>query len=169
MRPTASGDGSWAYKCPLTKGHPFLGSYEWLVAPPPAGTPDGLGGLANELGLDIELPAVVAAYQGRWVEYGVVEHDYARRRQDDFARLVQIYGHTHIEDKRYTASVFLAHALSQLARQGSVVLRHSRATGRWSYNPTISWWTVAPPPDWSSRLSWAESGGTMDYVPAGAH
>lgn len=43
------------------------------------------------------------------------------------------------------------------------------ATGRWKYNGTISWWTVAPAPDWeSNRLSWSDSGQDMSYVPGAA-
>ena len=41
----------------------------------------------------------------------MVEHAYAVAQPKDFAFLVERYGHTAIEKKRYTASAFLAGAL----------------------------------------------------------
>jgi hypothetical protein len=63
-------------------------------------------------------------------------------------------------------SVFLAHVLGKLAKNGDVLLRHGPATGRWSYLSTVSWWALPPAPSWSDRLSWEESAFELDYLPS---
>ena len=45
-------------------------------------------GIAAELGLDVELPRVLAGFPGVWVEYGLVEGAYAQCNPKDFAALV---------------------------------------------------------------------------------
>ncbi|OHV56977.1 hypothetical protein BCD48_43540 [Pseudofrankia sp. BMG5.36] len=180
VRPRRLPDGALLFECPLTTGHIEPGPLRWLkdAPPPPAPSPakgaagsgngrgsGGSSGLAKELDLGVELPAALAEYRGRWVEYGVLEHTYARRRPDDFARLVEIYGHTTIAAKTYTSSSYLAGRLGDLARHGKVVLRFGPATGRWDYNPEISWWTLSPTPDWADCTSWKDLGEPMDYVP----
>ena len=67
--------------------------------------------------------------------------------------------------KKYTASAFLARALGDLSRTGSTLFHPGKATGRWAYNTDISWWALAPEPEWSQRLSWEDTGLSMDYVP----
>jgi hypothetical protein len=146
------------------KGHPTGGPYEW--ARPPAMPDDaGLSGLADELGLAIELPAALGQFPGQWVEYGLIERAYARAKPEDWAMLVQRYGHTAIAAKRYTVSAFLGGTLGRLHRGGYVAYHHGPATGRWSYNGETSWYALHPEPDWRERLSWADSGATVDYVP----
>ena len=163
--PSGNGDDSLTFTCTRGKGHPQPGPHSWLYVPQPEGPP-GLDGYAAELGLATELPAAIAEYRGRWIEYGVVERTYALRCPDDFAAAVTRYGHTAIAPKQYTASAFLAGVLGTLSRLGTVLYHLGPATGRWSYNDTISWWSVAPAPDWeSSRLSWDESGYNISYVP----
>ena len=53
-------DGSYAYTCDRTDGHPVARAWSWLEVPTPPGG-DGLGGIADDYGLQIELPAAVAA------------------------------------------------------------------------------------------------------------
>jgi hypothetical protein len=158
-----SGDGTLTFTCPRTSGHPQPGPYTWFQAPPP---PDSnLGELATDLRLAVELPAALKAFRGQWVEYGVLEHAYAKANPDDFALLVDRYGHTAIKEKRYTASAFLAKSLGDLSRYGDVLYHEGPATGRWDYLSKVSWWAIAPEPDWSTRMSWADTGLGMDYVP----
>ena len=159
-----SADGMMTFTCPRSKGHPQPGPYTWLQAPTPPEVV-GMGGLAAELGLAVELPAALAAFRGKWVEYGVLEHAYATANPEDFAFLVQRFGHTAIAAKRYTASAYLARILSDLSRTGSIQFHWGPSTGRWSYNSGTSWWAVPPEPDWTQRLSWAETHLPMDYVP----
>lgn len=161
---SGDGDGTLTFTCPRTKGHPQPGAYMWLQAPPP---PDSkaLGELATDLGLAVELPAALATFRGQWVEYGVVEHAYAAANPKDFALLVQRYGHSAVNRGQYTASAFLARTLGDLSRSGDVLFHEGPATGRWSYNGKISWWALAPEPQWSPETSWAETGLTMDHVP----
>ena len=87
----AQDDGGEEFVCPRTD-HPEPGPYRWVSMPPP---PTSLldSGLTAELGLQVELPAALAPFKGRWVEYGVVEHTYATNRPENFARLVDKYGH----------------------------------------------------------------------------
>lgn len=165
VRPARMDDGSWMFVCEVGGGHPQPGPHRWLVAAPQAAGQPGLSGLAEEFGLDVELPAALTEHRGRWVEYGLVERAYARRRPEDFTRLVTHYGHRELAPSQYTASAFLAHTLGRLAKGGSVALRFGPATGRWSYNSTISWWTLLPSPDWTERLSWADTDLEIDYLP----
>ena len=160
----ADEEGALAFTCERLSGHPGSGPHTWLHVPEPAGI-EGLTGLAEELGLDIALPMVIAAHPGHWLEYGVVEADYAAANPDDFAYLVERYSHTAIAAKQYTASAFLAATLGRLSRSGHVVYHSGPATGRWAYNSGISWWSVPPAPDWDNRVSWVELGRDMSYVP----
>ena len=166
--PTGSGDGSLFFICPRTRGHPHGGPHSWLQVPQPESLP-GIDGYAAELGLAAELPAAIAHYRGQWIEYGVAERAYALQCPDDFAAIVSRYGHNAVRPEQYTASAFLAGVLGVLSKRGTVLYHLGPATGRWKYNGTISWWAVAPAPDWeSSRLSWSDIGQDMSYVPGAA-
>ena len=165
------GDGGYSliFTCPRTGGHPEPGPHRWLHVPEPQGLP-GISGYAAGLGLATELPAAIAEHRGTWMEYGVVEETYALRCPGDFAAIVARYGHTAIAPKRYTTSAFLAGVLAVLSKRGDVLTRVGPATGHWAYNGTISWWAVAPAPDWhSSRLSWASTDHGMSYVPGSVY
>jgi hypothetical protein len=162
---TGDQDGSLAFTCLRAKGHSQPGPHSWLHVPQPSGLP-GIDGYAAELGLATELPAAIGQYQRTWIEYGVAERAYALRCPGDFAAIVSRYGHKAISPKQYTASAFLAGVLGTLSRHGTVLYHLGPATGRWAYNEKISWWTVAPAPDWpSSRLSWADDGDSISYIP----
>lgn len=159
-----NGEGGYTFTCERTTGHPTPGPHSWLQAPEPPDLP-GLSGLAEDLGLRSELPAAVAQYPGRWVEYGVVEAAYAEANPVDFAHLVERYGHTAIKAKSYTASAFIAATLGRLSRSGEVLFHSGPATGRWDYNQQISWWSLAPDPDWTTQTSWESLEKPMTYVP----
>lgn len=64
----------------------------------------GLGGLADELGLDIELPEALAALGDGWFEYGLVEREYALRKPADFAQMIARWSHTAIGPQDYSTS-----------------------------------------------------------------
>jgi hypothetical protein len=83
----------------------------------------------------------------------------------DWAFLMDCYGHSAVVAKRYTVSAFLAATLGNLERAGAVAFHSGPATGRWAYNGTISYWSLPPAPDWTSRVSWEDSGLTVAYVP----
>src|SRR3954454_7507426 len=158
-----SSDVGWQFTCPRAD-HVPPGPYTWLSAPPP---PPGteLSGIADELGLGVEIPAVLKQFDGTWVEYGVFEQAYAVSHPKEWNFLIERYGHTAIAPKQYTVSAFLAATLGNLQRAGAIEFHSGPATGRWAYNGTISWWALPPGPDWDSRLSWADSGSKVDYVP----
>lgn len=101
------GDGSYAHVCERAEGHRGGVPWRWLDVPTPPDVP-GLAGLAEELGLEHELPAAIEALGEGWFEYGLVERSYAERRPQDWARMVTQWGHTAIEGKQYTASSYLA-------------------------------------------------------------
>ena len=162
--PTGMGNGELSFTCDRKTDHPEPGPRTWLQLPEPPDIP-GIGGLAAELRLDVELPAAIAAQHGRWVEYGVVERAYAHNRPDDFALIVERFGHRAITPTKYTASAFIARALGDLSRWGHVLYHPGQATGRWAYNSDISWWALAPAPNWEDRLSWADACLAFDYVP----
>jgi hypothetical protein len=157
-------EGTYSFTCERRSGHVVPGPYTWMHAPEP---PDltGISGLADELRLDVELPTVIAVHRGQWLEYGVVEALYADANPHNFALLVERYSHTAIKATKYSASAFLASTLGHLSRSGHVLYHGGPATGRWSYNSGISWWAVAPQPDWEDRLSWTDLSRSMDYVP----
>ena len=162
--------GSVQYTCTRTKGHPTEGPYTWLHVPTPPGLND-VSGLAAELGLHVELPNVLAQYRGFWVEYGVVEQRYAERNPQDFAMLVERYGHAAIHGKTYTVTVFLVHTLGNLSQHGSVLMHPGPSTGRWNYVSPVSWWSLPPrseaesAPAWSTEMSWEALGCSVAYVP----
>jgi hypothetical protein len=158
-------DGSYAYTCDLSAGHPSGREWSWLEVPAPAGM-DGLGGIADEYGLQIELPAAVASYGGQWVEYGLVERAYALARPKDFAELVGRYGHREVKRTPYTVSAFLAGCLGRLAKQGHVAYHDGPATGLWAHNERISWWAPASSTaEWSDVRTWDAEGVDVSHVP----
>jgi hypothetical protein len=156
-------DGTYAHVCERTSGHPAAGPWHWLEVPPPPETP-GLAGLAVELGLDVELPAALAALGEGWFEYGLVERSYAQRCPKDFATMVGQWGHTAIAETRYSVSSYLARTLGDLSRLGAVAFHPGRGTGRWSYNSDISWWSVVPPGPWERRAAWVDVVGDVDQA-----
>ena len=163
-------DGVWIsnevgteFTCPRAD-HVTPGLFTWFGSPlPPPGT--DLSGIAEELGLGVELPAVLKQFAGTWVEYGVVERAYALAKPKDWAFLMDRYSHSAVVPKRYTVSAFLAATLGNLERTGVVAFHSGPATGCWSYNGSISYWALPPAPDWLDRQSWADSGQPLDYVP----
>ena len=144
--------------------HPVPGHYTWFRPPPPPSLGE-LTGLAEELQLDVNLPAALSQFHGIWVEYGVLEQAYAVANPKDWAFLMQRYSHTAVAAKRYTATAFLAGVLARLCERSAVSVRDGQATGRWSYNGRCGYYTLPPEPDWNKRLTWEGSGLTVEYVP----
>ncbi|MFD2081553.1 hypothetical protein SAMN05421678_106250 [Actinopolymorpha cephalotaxi] len=120
--------------------------------------------MAQELGLDVELPAALAALGEGWFEYGLVERSYAVRQPEAFARMVERWGHNALKRKQYTASAYIASVLALLAKSGAVVYRPAPGTGRWSYNNPISWWSLPPGAAWDQRTSWVDVIGDHDQA-----
>ena len=159
----ANDEDGWTFTCERS-GHVFPGRFTWTEQPEP---PEEitLTGMAEQLGLAVELPAALSRYPGTWVESGVLEAAYAESRPSDWQDLVSTYGHRALGPSRYTASKFLARTLGNLARQGAVFLRMAPATGHWEKNGTISWWSLDPESDWDERISWDACGLDFSYVP----
>lgn len=120
-----------------------LHPYEWRVPTlDPTAVLSPRTGVGEELGVYDDLPTVLIPGEP-FVEYGVVEHRYARQYPKPYRELLERYGHTAIEPKRYTASAFLGRALGTLFHEGTLACRYAvPATGRWSYNSDISAWAL---------------------------
>ena len=73
----------------------------------------GRVGLAEDL--DVYDALLRCVQREECVEYGVVEYRYFVDSPDSYRALVARYGHTSLKPTRYSASVFLAHALGQLS------------------------------------------------------
>jgi len=169
--PVEDPPGAYEYVCTRTdEQHPR--PRVWLEEPKSSG-PQGLSALALELGLEVALPSVLQQFDGRWVEYGVVEQAYAMAEPAGFQVLIDKYGHRRRtlaqgnEPSRYTLSMFLAGTLGQLAKKGYVEYHSGPATGYWGeYLGKVSWWALPPGPEWTPehRLSVVGSGASMDYV-----
>ena len=158
-----SDEVGWAFTCDR-RGHPRPGPYSWL-RPPEAPDLGEMNGIAADMGLDVSLPAALREYRGTWVEYGVLERAFAMANPEDWHFLVDRYSHTAVAAKRYTVSAFLGGVLGRLWRNGVLGGISGEATGRWSYNRTTGYWALFPEPDHDRRLSWADSGFTVEYVP----
>ena len=158
-----SDEVGWSFTCDR-RGHPQPGPFSWLRPPEPPDIGE-MTGIAAELGLDVSLPEVLKEYRGTWVEYGVLERAFAVANPEQWRFLMDRYGHTAVAAKQYTVSAFLGGVLGRLWRSGVVAGFTGEATGRWAYNRTTGYWALFPEPDRSSRLSWADSGFTVEYVP----
>ena len=156
-----SPDGVPLLSCRNPKHEP----YTWAKYLEPEGI-SGREGLGEELGVYEDLPAVLRRDEPV-IEYGVLEHRYAKENPAAYKQLVDRYGHTALEPTRYSASAFLARALGQLSREGAVVFRSVPATGRWSYNGSISGWCLpgTGAEDDDDVLSWAAFAESKDIDP----
>lgn len=140
----------------LTCHNPRHAPFTWPEYVEPEGT-QGREGLGEELGIYEDLPATLRADEPV-VEYGILEYRYALAHPSEYGQLIDRYSHTALGPTKYSASAFLARALGQLSREGTVVFRAVKATGRWSYNGDISGWCLPGTPAESSDeiLSWGD-------------
>ena len=103
-------DGLLSYTCDRA-GHVTAGDFVWSGVAESNAT-ESISGLAAELSLDTALPAAIAQYPGKWIEYGVVEAAYAQANPEEFAHLIQEHGHRAIKPSKYTISKYLASILA---------------------------------------------------------
>lgn len=166
VRGAAMADGSEAFVCARIEGHPLYGEFTWITAPqtgdPAANKSASSSGqsLMAQYRLLEELPGAVAdlteALGQRWFEYGLMERAYAQRCPEDFAALVERFGHSATRNRKHTVSAYLARIGSEVARRGLLALRTAPGTGRWAYNDPISWWALPTGAPWAHRSSWVE-------------
>lgn len=123
-------------------------------------TPDssiGAGGdsLVHDLKLYAKLVETVYRFDGP-VEYGVVEHELARKYPDVYRELWDRQGHatTH-PDTSYTLSTYLSSLLGTLSREQSVDQLDIDATVPWSTSGNASAWSHPERLDKPVR-TWAE-------------
>lgn len=163
-------DGASQFTCARADGHPGGGPWSWVEFPPPPDT--GLGGLAEELNLALELPAALASLGQGWFEYGLLERAYAERDADGFKQMVERWGHTALGRQDYSASTYIASTLGRLARLGDVAHHPGGGSGRWHYNGDMSWWSLLPAGPLTEVTRWLDVMGDdretdrcREYVP----
>jgi len=105
-------DGLLSYTCDRA-GHVTAGDFVWSGVAESNAT-ESISGL---------LPAAIAQYPGKWIEYGVVEAAYAQANPEDFAHLIQEHGHRAIKPSKYTISKYLASILGILGRNGAIAFQ----------------------------------------------
>lgn len=153
--------GIWRYVCSRIKKHPGGEPYVWEATDREVVRVEEVGRVATELALPEDLLACLRAGEP-WVEYGVVEHRYRLLRPNNFHTLVERFGASRLDlpdvDRPvpvrlirlqtggYTASVYVAHALSRLSRTGQVCLQFQTPTGPWQSASSISYWALPPAP-----------------------
>jgi hypothetical protein len=138
------GPSLWRYTC-TRSCRQHAEPYSWLGSTRDAPFDEELGyNKAEELGLPNDL--LTCLQHGEpFVEYGVVEYRYATVANPEvYKQLVEDYGHTALGPKKYTASAFIASTLGRMLREDLVAYKPGRATGFWSYNSDISFWSLQP-------------------------
>jgi hypothetical protein len=158
----------WSFTCSL-KSHPEPGPYTWIREPK---APDlqALSGIAAELELDVKIVDILKQREGLWIEYGVLEHDFALAYPKDWAFLVDRYGHAAIAATQYSATSFLAGVLGRLGRAAVIDIIDGPATGRWGTDgimkyKRLGYFALPPGPNKDSRLTCSDASVTAAYVP----
>ena len=146
------GEGAWEH---TSAGPKHDGPRVWPEVVDSGVDPLALEGLTQEWGLYDDLPKCVVAGEPL-VEYGVVEHRYRDLNPNRYHFLLDRYGHTAIAPKNYTASSFIASALGRLWRRGELAATWLPATGRWSYNGTISYYGLPGVDIGAEPITWAD-------------
>jgi hypothetical protein len=156
------GPGLWRLTCTegSTRDHPF----SWVTTAQGPFDHTAQDGISAELGLYNDLLGVVRR-NGPWLEYGIVEYHYAVAHPVTYSRIVKDYGHVALAPKPYTASSLIGAALGKLRRDGDLVYRPCKATGRWSYNSEISAWATAPGPSEPALLTWTDFAEQQGFSP----
>jgi len=135
----------WRYTCTRScKQH--ADPYSWIGSTADAPADMELTyNKAEDLGLPNDL-LTCFEHGEPFVEYGIVEYRYAAKANPTvYKQLVEDYGHTSLGPKRYTASAFIASTLGRMEKEGLLAYKSGTATGFWSYNGGISFWSLVPP------------------------
>lgn len=157
----SEGPDMWVFTCTARNQH-HGADHVWRPTLE-VSIPAGRNGIGQELGVYDDLGACVLANER--VEYGVVEFRYAMRNPTAYRELVERYGHVSLGlgGRRYSASMFLAHALDQLDREGILRWSSTIGTGYWNYLTTVSAWEQrkdCPPTPLTSWVDFALAMGS---------
>lgn len=143
--------GTIDYEC----HNPTCSSFSWRTTPSHSNL-DGRTGIAAEYGVHDDLLACIEP-DDPFLEYGIIEYRYARLRPDIYMNeFIPRWGHTCLGPRRYTVSAFLASTLGSLLRSGELAWKGGPATGYWSYNHDVSYFTHRRTPLPDQLLSWNE-------------
>lgn len=119
-------------------------------------------GFVHEHDLYSKLEETVIAI-GRPCEYGVAEHEFARRFPTEFAAVWARFGHIATHGPRdYTMSGYLAGLLHTIAETGAITQSSTYGTGRWHYLGAVSAWS-SPEVAGEPVLSWKDYAEQQDY------
>ena len=127
---------------------------------------ESISGLAAELSLDTALPAAIAQYPGKWIEYGVVEAAYAQANPEEFAHLIQEHGHRAIAIEVHNFQVpgqYPWHSRPQRRHR----LPHWTGNRALELPRKVSWWSSDSTLEWTpeNQVSVAGAGLDASYVP----
>jgi hypothetical protein len=147
--------GIFQYTCSAVERHPKSEPLVWERDTKGASLP-AWGGVMGELGLFQDLPQCLVQGEPP-VEYGVVEHRYERLFPQAFAAVLQRYPHRRDQQGLgYTASAFIAAALSRLQGEGVLTKKFGKATGSWAYDGEVSYWALPPAEGLGPDITWKE-------------
>lgn len=172
--------GTWLYECRECPGVDGPLTLEVPAGPPsdplsdprsdaPAGTvPNGAAGIVAELGVHEHLRTALGRVPGRWLEFAVVEHLYARTDPSGYQTLVERFGHAAITaEATNTASWMLARALWSLKRANEVMVRGmSQGTGRWEYLAPCNAWSLPGLTGNATLITWETFAEQEGFSPA---
>jgi hypothetical protein len=133
----------WLYECPECPGIDGPLTLEVPGDRPAAYEPPDGGGIVAELGIHAALRTALGRVPGRWLEFAVVEHLYARTDPEAYQVLVERYGHVAIAPDTNTASWMIGRALWSLKRSNEVLVKGMpHGTGRWDYLAPCNAWAL---------------------------
>ena len=159
-------EGGFIYTCTNTGKHDGAGIWVWPYDPAPAkaakATKPGKAGPGEGQGKTDDLlepfTTILAGLPtGVFHEHGIVEYELRRQYPELFGRHVAENGHVLLGPGQYTASgTRFATALMRLERTGSVTHVRRAATGAWSYDSGVSYWSLTPAAPAETLHTWAQ-------------
>lgn len=109
-------------------------------------------GIAYELGLYDDLPEMLNP--GEWADTATLEYRYGSTHPDQYAEMLRRWGHVAQSPRRYSVTSFIGSTLGQLSRSTNVTYRDGPATGFFSYNSRMGFWTLEPVPTETITMTW---------------
>jgi hypothetical protein len=117
--------------------------------------PSALGyGIAYELGIYDALPELLVA--GEWADTPTVEYRFGTAYPDVYEKLLARWGHVAQSPRKYSVTSFIGSTLGQLSRATNVTHKGGHASGFFSYNSTVGFWTLEPVPAETVDTGWEQ-------------
>jgi hypothetical protein len=109
-------------------------------------------GIAADYGLYDILPELLQV--GEWADTATVEFRYGSAHREQYGELLARWGHVAQGPRRYSVTSFIGSTLGQLSRSADVTYRDGPATGFFSYNSRMGFWTLEPVPAETTTMTW---------------